>query len=106
VTPARLRPLAQHDLIERARYYEEQAGRAVAERFVDAAIRTLRAIEQMAAAGSPRIGELCSIPGLRARAVAAFGCGWYYLVQPDHVDVVRLLADSQDLPSILDDVSD
>jgi hypothetical protein len=30
----------------------------------------------------------------------------YYLVRPDHLDVVRLLADTQDLAAILDDLDD
>jgi len=33
--------------------------------------------------------------------VNGFPCAWYYLVAADHVDVVRLLADTQDLPAIL-----
>jgi hypothetical protein len=30
--------------------------------------------------------------------------GWIYFVRPDHVDVVRLLADAQNLPVILFDL--
>ena len=74
----------------------------VAETFVDAAVEALRAIERMPGAGSPRIGELCGVAGLRARPVSTFGCGWYYLLRSDHVDVVRLLADRQDLAALLD----
>ena len=54
-------------------------------------------------AGSPRLGEICGIDGLRFRRVTGFPCGWFYFVAPDHVDVVRLLADAQDLPSLLAD---
>ena len=55
----------------------------------------------MPGAGPPRIGELCGIPGLRVRRVLSFPCGWFYFIANDHVDVVRLLADAQDLPTIL-----
>ena len=57
----------------------------------------------MPGAGSPRVGELCGIPGLRVRRIAGFPCGWFYFVTPDHVDIVRLLADAQDLPAIFAD---
>jgi hypothetical protein len=30
--------------------------------------------------------------------------GWFYFVRSDHVDVVRLLADAQNLPVILADL--
>jgi len=36
------------------------------------------------------------------RRVAGFPCGWFYFERVDHLDVVRLLADAQDLNAILD----
>jgi toxin ParE1/3/4 len=102
VTPAWLRPRAEVDLVERSRYYLNRAGHDVATQFFGAAMGALHAVERMPGTGSPRIGELCDIPGLRVRGIEGFPCGWYCFVRPDHVDVVRLLADSQDLASILD----
>lgn len=102
MTPAWLRPLAEADLVERSRFYAAEAGQEVASRFFDAAIRSLRAIERMPGTGTPRIGELCDIPGLRMRRVQGFPCGWFYFVQSGHLDVVRLLADTQDLTAILE----
>lgn len=101
MTSARLRPLAASDLTERTRYYRRDGGDDVGERSFESAISALRAIEQMPAAGSSRIGEICGIAGLRVRRVVGFPCGWFYFIAPDHVDVVRLLADAQDLPTIL-----
>ncbi len=106
MTSARLRPLAERDLVERTRYYRAEAGVEVATRFFDSAIAALRSLERMPGAGSPRLGELCDVPGLRARRVPGFPCVWCYFVRADHVDVVRLLADAQDLPSLLDDLPD
>jgi hypothetical protein len=40
------------------------------------------------------------------RRINGFPCGWYYFVRPDHLDVVRLLADTQDLAAILDDLTE
>ena len=101
MTEARLRPLAEADLVDRTRYYRSEGGDAVGRRFFDAAIAALRDIEGMPGAGSPRVGELCDVPGLRVRRIEGFPVGWIYFVTPTHVDVVRLLADSQDLIAIL-----
>jgi toxin ParE1/3/4 len=104
VTVARLRPLAEADLVERARYYSAEGGTDLGVRFFDAAVASLRAIEKMPNAGSPRVGELCDIPGLRVRRIDGFPVGWFYCVRSDHTDIVRLLSDAQDLPVILADL--
>ncbi len=104
MTVARLRPLAEDDLVERTRYYRHEGGPALGERFFHTAIAALKAIENMPHAGSPRVGELCDIPGLRVWRVTGFPCGWFYFVGEQHADVVRLLADAQDLPAVLSDL--
>ncbi len=104
MTTLLLRPLAEADLVERTRYYRREGGDDLGERFFDAAVAALGAIGRMPDTGSPRIGELCDIPGLRVRRVAGFPCGWFYFATDDRVDVVRLLADAQDLPSILAEI--
>ena len=104
MTVARLRPLAGTDLIERTRYCRDEGGDQLGARFFDRAVASLRAIEKMPGAGSPRIGELCEIPGLRVRRVTGFPCSWFYFVHADHLDVVRLVADAQDLPAMLADL--
>ena len=100
MTSARLRPLAETDLVERTRYYRREGGEELGTRFFEAAIAALDAISRMPGAGSPRVGEMCDIPSLRFRRVVGFPCGWFYFIA-DHIDVVRLLADAQELPSIL-----
>jgi toxin ParE1/3/4 len=106
VTPARLRPLAEADLVERSHHYTLEASDQVAERLFDATLTALRAVERMPGTGTPRVGELCDIPGLWMRRITGFPCGWYYFVRADHLDVVRLLADTQDIAAILDDIDD
>ena len=103
MTVTRLRPLAETDLVERTRYYRREGGDRLGERFFGAAIAALDAIGRMPGAGSPRMGELCGVPGLRFRSVPDFPCGWFYFIADDHVDVVRLLAEAQDLPDLLSD---
>ena len=96
MTTARLRPLAEADLVERTRHYRQEGGDDVGRRFFDAAVAALDAVGLMPGAGSPRLGELCGIPGLRFRRITGFPCGWFYFVATDHVDVVRLLAEAFD----------
>ena len=103
MSEARLRPLAELDLVERTEYYRSEGGDDLGQRFFDAAIESLREIERMPGAGSLRIGELCGVDGLRSRRLSRFPCGWFYFERHDHVDVVRLLAYAQDLETILSD---
>ena len=103
MTANRLRPRAELDLVERTRYYRREGGDELGRRFFDAAVAALDAIGRMSGAGTPRVGELVEIPGLRYRRVAGFSCGWFYFIADDAVDVVRLLADAQDLPATLAD---
>ncbi len=96
-----LRPQAEVDLVERAQHYRREGGFDLGERFFDAALDALDAIGRMPGAGSPRVGELCGIDGLRVRRIVNFPCGWFYFAQGDRVDVVRLLADAQDIAALL-----
>ena len=99
--PARLRPRAEQDLVDAARYYAAQGGRALAEQVFDAAADALLPIERMPGLGSPRIGQLGEIPGLRASGVTGFPMQWFYFEAEGHLDVVRLLGDRQDIATIL-----
>lgn len=99
--PARTRPLAEHDLVERTRYYADAEGADIAERFFIAAVEAVRSGEELPGIGSPLVGERTGIPELRRVGVEGFPCGWFYFVRSDHLDVVRLLADKQDLDDLL-----
>ena len=99
--PAHLRPRAEADLIEGARHYAKEGSVELAERMLDAALAALEPIERMPSMGSPRLGQLCEIPGLRSWRVAGFPMQWLYFEAEDHLDVVRLLGDRQDIVAIL-----
>lgn len=99
-----LRPRAEVDLVERAQYYRAEGGSHLGERLFDAAIAALDAIRRMPGAGSPRVGESCGIDGLRVRRISNFPCGWFYFANADRIDVVRLLADAQDIAVVLADI--
>lgn len=91
MTDIRLRPLAGADWAKRSGYWRFEDGESLGERFFDAAVEALRDIECMPGAGSPRIGEMAGIDGLRSRRLERSSCGWFYFERSDHTDVVRLL---------------
>ncbi|MCZ8030803.1 MAG: type II toxin-antitoxin system RelE/ParE family toxin [Rubrivivax sp.] len=101
--PAHLRPQAEADLIEATRHYANEGSVELAERMFDAAIAALEPIQRMPGMGSPRLGHLCEIPGLRSWRVTDFPMQWLYFEAEDHLDVVRLLGDRQDIIVILTD---
>ena len=101
MTQAWLRPLAEADLIDKTADYRSVGGNKLAERFFDSALASFRSIERMPGIGSPLVGEMCDIAGLRSGPVKGFPIRWYYFIAEDHVDVVRLLADAQAVPAIL-----
>ncbi len=86
-----------------ARHYAEAGGRELGERLFDAALDALEAPCQHPHIGSMRLGRLCGISGLRSWRVKGFPLQWFYFVRSDHLDVVRLLADRQDIAAILTD---
>lgn len=96
-----LRPQAEADLLEAARHYATEGSVELAERMFDSAIAALEPIERMPGMGSPRLGQLCEIPGLRSWRVTDFPMQWLHFEADDHLDVVRLLGDRQDIIAIL-----
>jgi toxin ParE1/3/4 len=98
---ARLRPQAEADLVQAANRYGTEGGGELAARFFDTALAALAPIERMPGLGSPRLGLLCEIPGLRSWQVTDFPMQWLYFEAADHLDVVRLLGDRQDIVAIL-----
>lgn len=70
---------------------------------VNAASKALDQIERNPGIGSPRIGKLLDIPGLRSWRLSGFPLIWFYFERDDYLDFVRLLGERQDILSILRD---
>lgn len=51
--------------------------------------------------GSPVLGKRLGSPGLRTWQVAKFPLLWFCFERGDHLDVVRLLGERQDIAAIL-----
>ena len=97
----RLRRAAKQDLSDAAVHYAAQGGVALGEDFLLEATTALSRIEAMPGLGSPRAGQRCGVEGLRAWHVKRFPMRWYYFERDNHLDVVRLLGDRQDIAAIL-----
>jgi toxin ParE1/3/4 len=96
-----LRPQARRDQQQEVRYYREEAGTAVAVKLVRALNTALDQIETEPGIGSPVLGKTLGITDLRTWRVAKFPLLWFYFERPDHLDVVRLLGQRQDVAAIL-----
>ena len=96
-----LRPQAEIDLIDISQWYADQGGPAFAERFFQSAYQAVKTIEHTPGIGSPRLGQLAGMDGLRSWPVNDFPVRWFYFDRPDFVDVVRLLGERQDIAAIL-----
>lgn len=98
-----LRPQALLDQQGQVRYYRKEGGARVAVRVANATNRALDQIEAEPGMGSPAIGKWLGIPGLRTWRVAKFPLLWCYFERGDHLDVVRLLGERQDIAAMLGD---
>ena len=91
------------DLVQMASYYAKEGGKDLGERAFNAAVGALDAVQRRPGMGSPRLGQLCGIPSLRARRVPGFPMQWFYFEREDDLDVVRLIGDRRDIIAILGD---
>ena len=101
--PAELRPQALRDQQGEVQCYRKEGDSRVAEKVAKATNAALDQIELDPGIGSPTLGKLLGIPGLRTWRVAKFPLLWCYFERGDHLDVVRLLGERQDLAAILGD---
>jgi len=101
--PAVLRPQALRDQQGEVRYYRKQGGTRLALTVAKSTNEALDQIELEPGMGSPRLGKLLDIPGLRTWRVGKFPLLWCYFERGDHLDVVRLLGERQDIITILGD---
>jgi toxin ParE1/3/4 len=101
VTPARLRPQAHQDREAQVRYYRDEAGSRVAKTLVLATEHALDQLERQPGLGSPTLGKQLGIEPLRTWRVTGFPLLWFYVERDDHLDVIRLLGERQDVVALL-----
>ena len=70
-------------------------------RLVAATDLALDQIELEPGVGSPVLGKALGIPDLRSWRVSGFPLLWFYFERDNHLDVVRLLGERQNIAAIL-----
>jgi toxin ParE1/3/4 len=63
--------------------------------------RDLETLQKQPSIGSPRFGTELGIESLRSWTVSGFPLVLFYFEREDHLDVVRLLGQRQDIATIL-----
>ncbi len=99
--PAVLRPQALRDQQGEVRHYRKEGGTRVAVKLANATNAALDQIELDPGIGSPTLGKLLGIPGLRTWRVAKFPLLWCCFERAEQLDVVRLLGERQNIAAIL-----
>lgn len=93
------REQAKRDVDEALAYYLSEAGEAVAFRFIDALEKAYAHIARHPATGSPRYAHELNLPCLRAWPLSSYPQLVFYVEQPDHIDVWRVLHGQRDIPT-------
>jgi toxin ParE1/3/4 len=99
--PALLRPQAERDREAEIRYYRKEGVTSLALKLVASTGSALDQIELEPGIGSPTLGKTLGVPELRSWRVTGFPLLWFYFERVDHLDVVRLLGERQDIAAVL-----
>ena len=97
----RLRTQAKVDLSDVSFHYALEGGQHLGDACLSLALDALDLLATQPAMGSLRWNDPADIPPLRAWRVKRFPVLWFYFERGDHLDVVRLLGERQDIASIL-----
>jgi toxin ParE1/3/4 len=92
---------ATRDVDDAIAHYLAEGADAAALGLIDALERAFAHISRHAAAGSPRYAHEMNLPGLRAWPLARYPYLVFYVEQPDHIDVWRVLHAQRDIPAWL-----
>lgn len=99
--PVVARSLAQSDVREAIDHYlAEQAGQSALD-FIDELEKAFRHIARQPASGSPRYMHELGLPGLRFWPLRRFLYLVFYVENPNHIDVWRVLHAKRDIPAWL-----
>jgi toxin ParE1/3/4 len=80
-------------------YYLRESAEGAASGFVDALEQAYAHISRNPATGSPRYGHELNLPGVRSWPLARYPYLVFYVEQPDHIDVWRVLHARQHIPA-------
>lgn len=93
------RELAKRDVDEAIEHYLSEDAAEAALGFIDALERAYTHIIRHPSSGSPRYAHELNLPGLRSWPLTRYPYLLFYVEQPDHVDVWRVLHSQRDIPA-------
>ncbi len=93
------REQANRDVDDAVAYYLNEATEAVALGFIDSLEKAYAHIARHPATGSPRYAHELNLPGLRTWSLTRYPHLVFYVEQPDHIDVWRVLHGQRDIPA-------
>ncbi len=99
------RERADQDVDAAIAYYAKEAPHVVDE-LIDALETAYNAISDAPKIGSPRYGISLDIPGLRFKLVERFPYAIFYIEHTRYIDVIRVLHQQRDIPTLLLSESD
>ncbi|MHB1591006.1 MAG: type II toxin-antitoxin system RelE/ParE family toxin [Sulfuricella sp.] len=95
------RIVAQRDVEDAVDYCLNEASEQVALGFIDALEQAYTHITRHPATGSTRYAHELDLPELRSWPLKRYPFLVFYVEQPDHIDVWRVLHGQRDIPSWL-----
>ena len=100
------RRAAREDIEAAIQFYLTKTSDRVALGFVDAVEAAINAVRTYPDSGSTRIGQESGIPQLRSQRTSGYPYLVFYRAVEDHVEILRVLHVSRDLPDILSQLED
>lgn len=91
---------AEADIDAALDYYLAEAAQ-VAASFIESLEHATQHIQTHPATGSPRYAHELNLPGLRHWPLQRFPYSLFYIEHADHLDVIRLVHMSRDIPASL-----
>ena len=98
--PAVRSALAEADVRSAVNFYVDESVQVAAD-FVDELESATRHIESHPATGSPRYAHELNVPQLRFWPLRRFPFALFYIEHADHLDVIRCVHMSRDIPASL-----
>lgn len=95
------RVVAQRDVEDAVDYYLNEASEQAALGFIGALEQAYTHITRHPATGSTRYAHELDLPELRSWSLKRYPFLVFYVEQPDHIDVWRVLHGQRDIPSWL-----
>ena len=93
-------PQARADIEDALDYYQLEAPHMVSA-FLDALENAVNHIQRAPGTGSPRYAQDLGLAGMRFWGLNKFPFSLFYIEQPDHLWVIRLVHMSRDIPASL-----